>query len=66
MTDIETKYVFWLILEHRRAVVIGESGEEAKLKAQIHDNNLDWGNAQISIISNVRRSRTSMILAMDK
>ncbi len=66
MTLPETKYVFWLILKHRRAVVIGWSAEEAKGKAQLYDNNFVWADAQISVISRIRCSRTSMVLAMDK
>lgn len=57
MTLLETKYTFCLTLKHQQAIVIAQSGDAAKRRIILEDGNLDWGNADISAISNVRYSQ---------
>ena len=67
----EDKIIFWLTLDrseggHDCAVVIEDTGEEAKRRAFMMDRHLrDWRQASVSVQARVRSTRTPMVLAMD-
>ncbi len=62
---MENKLIVWLRLGRRHAVVIDWNVEEARSRAWLHDPKSDWEAAEALVICHVRRTRTSMVLAMD-
>ncbi|MHC4300922.1 MAG: hypothetical protein ACYS7Y_26915 [Planctomycetota bacterium] len=59
------KYIIQLTLDGRRAIVVDWSPEDAKQRALLEDPHGGWVDSEWRIVTRVRRSMTSLVLAMD-
>ncbi len=66
MTQPDHKYIFWLELaDHKAAVVIDWSADEAKQRAHMGNPYTGWEDSTPHILTRVRRSMTSRVVAME-
>lgn len=67
MEQRDHKYIFCLDLANggRRAVVIDWDAKEATQRAHLYNPSAGWGDSIPQILTRVRRSMTSRVVAME-
>lgn len=66
MTLLDHKYIFWLELaDHKAAVVIDWTDAEAKQRARMRNPYAGWEDSTSHILTQVRKSMTSRVVAME-